>query len=122
MMPLAPSEISSVPSRPCPAEGMKIPEHLPSACSTSGERTTWAKCGEPISSSPSATSTRFTGSLRPAPWMACSAARNAPSGPFWFTAPRPTMHLPKPGLSTRRASKGGELHSRGSTCLTSYMK
>ena len=39
-------------------------------------------CGEPISSSPSATSTRFTGIFFPAPRIACSAASNAASGPF----------------------------------------
>ena len=69
-----------------------------SAASTSGRRTICGKCGEPISSSPSATKTKLTGSLRPAPRMACSAARNVASGPFWFTAPRPTTTLPKPGL------------------------
>ena len=79
-------------------------------------------CGEPISSSPSAISTRFTGIFRPAPRMACNAARKAASGPFWLTAPRPTIALPSPGLSTMRASSGGEVHSAGSNCLTSYMK
>src|SRR5437588_2653643 len=54
--------------------------------------------------------------------MACSAARNDASGPFWFTAPRPTTHLPSPGLSTSAASNGGDDHSLGSACFTSYMK
>ena len=45
--------------------------------------------------------------------MACSAARKAASGPFWLTAPRPTTTLPKPGLSTMRASNGGDDHSDG---------
>ena len=44
------------------------------------------------------------------------------AGPFWFTAPRPIMTLPSGGLSTIRASVGGEVHSAGSNCLTSYMK
>ena len=78
--------------------------------------------GEPISSSPSATSTRLTGIVRPAARMAWRAARNADSGPFWLTAPRPIITVPTPGLSTSRASSGGELHSAGSNCLTSYMK
>ena len=50
------------------------------------------------------------------------AARKVACGPFWFTAPRPTITLPNPGLSTMRASSGGEDHSAGSYCLTSYMK
>jgi hypothetical protein len=54
--------------------------------------------------------------------MACSAARNASSGPFSFTAPRPTTTLPSPGLSTNSAAQGGEDHSAGVTCFTSYMK
>ena len=70
-------------------------------------------CGEPISSSPSATSTRFTGSFLPAPRIACSAASNAACGPFWLTAPRPIITLPTPGLSTMRASSGGDDHSGG---------
>jgi hypothetical protein len=37
--------------------------------------------------------------------------RNAISGPFWFTAPRPTMTRPR-SLSTSRASSGGELTTR----------
>ncbi len=101
---------------------MNTPIELLSAASTSGRRTIWGKWGEPISSSPSATSTRFTGSLRPAPRMACRAARNAASGPFWFTAPRPTSTVPTPGFSTSDAAHGGEDHSVGSTCFTSYMK
>ena len=60
---------------------------------------------------------KFTGSLRPAPRMACSAARNVASGPFWLTAPRPTTTLPKPGLSTSAASHGGDDHSDGINLL-----
>src|SRR5207249_5757175 len=56
------------------------------------------------------------------PRMAWSVAKNAASGPFWFTAPRPTTILPGPGLSTRAAAHGGEVHSAGSACFTSYMK
>ena len=86
-------------------------------------RTISGMCGDPISSSPSATRTRFTGSFTPAPLNAWSAARNADSGPFWFTAPRPTRTLPKPGLSMILASNGGAVfHSAGSACFTSYMK
>ena len=54
--------------------------------------------------------------------IAWSAARNVASGPFWFTAPRPITTLPSPCLSTSAASHGGDDHSAGSTCLTSYMK
>src|SRR6266851_513246 len=99
-----------------------MPTVFESAAAISGRRTTCAKCTEPISSSPSPTSTRLTGGFRPAPRSAWSAARKVASGPFWFTAPRPTTTLPNPGLSTRRASHGGDDHSRGSTCFTSYMK
>jgi len=98
-----------------------MPMHLRSAASTSGVKTTWRKFGDAISSSPSATSTRFTGSFTPASLNACSAARHAISGPFEFVVPRPTMIFPTPGLSTIRASSGGELHSAGSNCLTSYI-
>ena len=98
------------------------PTHLRSAASTSGLKTICGKFGEPISSSPSQTSTRLTGSFWPAALNACSAARHATCGPFGFVAPRPTITLPTPGLSTSRASSGGELHSAGSNCLTSYMK
>src|SRR5713101_7237643 len=122
MTPLAPSVRVTAPSSPCDAEGTKIPTQRPSAAWTSGRCTTCGKCGEPISSSPSATHTRFTGSFRPAPRMAWSAARNAASGPFWFTAPRPTTTFPSPGFSTSAASQGGEDHSDGFTCFTSYMK
>ena len=93
-----------------------------SAASTSGLNTICEKFGEPISSSPSQTSTRFTGSFRPAALNACSAARNAICGPFVFVAPRPTITCPTPGRSTIRPSSGGELHSAGSYCFTSYMK
>ena len=65
---------------------------------------------------------QITGGFLPAPRMAWSAARKAASGPFWFTAPRPTITFPRPGLSTSAASHGGEDHSAGSTCFTSYMK
>jgi hypothetical protein len=41
--PLAPSEISSVPSRFCPADGMKMPLQRESAFITSGACTTCAK-------------------------------------------------------------------------------
>ena len=44
----------------------------------------------------------MTGSFRPAPRMAWSAARNAASGPFWFTAPRPIDHLAEAGLVDER--------------------
>src|SRR5205809_7921332 len=74
---------------------MKTPVQRRSAAATSGRRTTCAKCGEPISSSPSATSTRFTGGFSPAPRMACSAARNAASGPFCAAA---HDDLAQPGL------------------------
>ena len=120
--PLAPSDTVTVPSGSCDDAGMKTPVQRLKAAITSGRRTTCGKWGEPISSSPSATRIRLTGHFRPAPWMACRAARNAASGPFWFTAPRPTTTLPKPGLSTSAASNGGEDHSAGSACLTSYMK
>ena len=33
-----------------------------------------------------------------------------------------SITLPRPGLSTMRASSGGEVHSAGSNCFTSYMK
>ncbi len=120
--PLAPRLTVTTPSGPCAALGMKSPEHFPSALTTSGCRTISGKCGEPISSSPSATSTRFTGGLRPAPRYAWSAARRADSGPFWLTAPRPMTTLPNPSFSTIAASNGGEDHSAGSACFTSYMK
>ena len=96
--------------------------HRARAASTSGLRTTWWKWGEPISSSPSATRTMFTGSFWPAPLKACRAARKVASGPFWLVAPRPIRALPTPGLSTTRASSGGDIHSDGSNCFTSYMK
>jgi hypothetical protein len=54
--------------------------------------------------------------------MAWSAASRAAWGPFWFTAPRPMITLPSPGLSTIAASNGGDDHSAGSACFTSYMK
>src|SRR2546427_4758831 len=62
--PLAPSVMVTCPSSPWAAEGMKMPMERLSAASTSGCRTIWGKCGEPISSSPSATSTKFTGGER----------------------------------------------------------
>src|SRR5437899_8581775 len=91
--PLAPRVMVTRPSDPCAADGMKIPSVRLRADCTSGRRTIWGKWGDPISSSPSATSTKLSGGLRPAPRMACSAARNVASGPFWFTAPRPTSTL-----------------------------
>src|SRR5437016_6061904 len=82
MTPFAPSVMVTSPSRPCEALGIKMPMQFFSAASTSGRRTTCGKCGEPISSSPSATKTRLTGSFLPAPRMAWRAARNEASGPF----------------------------------------
>src|SRR5690349_18106985 len=120
--PLAPRVMVTRPSDACAAAGMKIPIVRRNAASTSGRCTIWGKCGEPISSSPSATSTKLSGGLRPAPRMAWSAARNVASGPFWFTAPRPMSTLPRPGRSMRAAVQGGDDHSAGSACLTSYMK
>ena len=72
----------SVPSGSWKADGMNTPIVRFSAARTSGCATTCRKCGDPISSSPSATSTRLTGIFFPAPWIAWSAARNAASGPF----------------------------------------
>ena len=64
------------------------------------------KCGEPISSSPSATSTRLTGSFCPAPRMACSAARKRGlAGPSGSPRRGRSTTLPKPGLSTSAASE-----------------
>ena len=122
MTPFAPSETCTPPSRSCPASGMKTPTHVLSAAMTSGFSTTSPKCGEPISSSPSQTSTRLTGSFLPADLNAMSALRKAFSGPFWLTAPRPMQIVPSPSFGTRRASSGGELHSSGTNCFTSYMK
>jgi hypothetical protein len=101
---------------------MMTPRVLRSAAVTSGLETICEKLGEPISSSPSQTSTRFTGSFSRAALKARSAASSAICGPFVFVAPRPTITLPTPGLSTMRPSSGGELHSAGSYCFTSYMK
>src|SRR5215469_15804697 len=70
MTPFAPRNIDTPPSRPCEAKGMNTPLHFLSAAATSGLRTTCGKCGEPISSSPSATKTRLMGSFLPAPRMA----------------------------------------------------
>ncbi len=121
--PLAPSDTVTVPSASC-AGGGHEDAHAVGEGSRSppvAARSGW-KCGEPISSSPSATRTRLTGGFLPAPRITCSASSRAASGPFWLTAPRPTTTLPSPGLSTSAASKGGDVHSDGSTCFTSYMK
>ena len=80
--PFAPRLTVTIPSGSCDAAGMNTPTQRRSAASTSGLWTICPMCGEPISSSPSATITRFTGSFRLAPRIACSAARNAASGPF----------------------------------------
>ncbi len=64
MTPLAPKLMVTSPSGSCEALGMKMPIDLARAAAMSGRRTTSPKCGEPISSSPSATRTRFTGSFR----------------------------------------------------------
>ena len=121
-MPLAPASTVTLPSCSCEAFGSSTPMQGFTCGSTSGLPTISPKCGEPISSSPSQISTRFTGSFLPLVLNATSAARKAFSGPFWFTAPRPMMTVPRPGFSTRRPSSGGELHSSGTNCLTSYMK
>ena len=92
--PLAPSEISTAPVSLWLASGMMTPSQPFRAATTSGVCTIWWKWGEAISSSPSATSTRLTGSLRPAALKACRAARKVDSGPFWLTAPRPVTTLP----------------------------
>ena len=89
--PFDPRFTVTIPSKSCAAKGMNTPTHFLSAASTSGRLTSCGMCGEPISSSPSATITRFTGTFLPAPRIACSAARNAAAGHFGFTAPRPTI-------------------------------
>ena len=108
-IPLAPRLTWTPPSRSWLPSGMMMPTHLRSAASTSGLKTISRKFGEPISSSPSQTSTRFTGSFLPAALNACSAARNAICGPLVFVAPRP-MHdladarpVDDPRLERRRA-------------------
>ena len=108
MTPLAPRETVTTPSRPCDALGMKTPVVLASAaCTISGGRTICGKCGEPISSSPSATKTRLTGSFRPAPLKAWSAARKAASGPFWFDGAAADDALAEPRLvHDRRVERG----------------
>src|SRR5207249_11380497 len=58
MTPFAPRNIDTTPSRPCEAKGMHTPLHFFNAAATSGLPATCGKCGEPISSSPSATKTR----------------------------------------------------------------
>src|SRR5207244_3464471 len=83
----------TLPSGSCHAAGITTPTVFLSAAMTSGFVTTCLKCGEPISSSPSTTRTMFTGTFLPAPLIACSAARNAASGPFWLTAPRPSAAM-----------------------------
>ena len=77
---------------------MNTPMLFFSAAWMSGRSTSLPMFGEPISSSPSATSTRLTGIACFASRIACSAVRNAISGPFWLTAPRPIITLPSPGL------------------------
>jgi len=74
------------------------------------------------SSSPSQTSTRFTGSFRPAALRRAEPRATQSGDPWCWWLPRPTMILPTPGRSTMRPSSGGELHSDASNCLTSYMK
>ena len=44
------------------------------------------------------------------------------AGPSGSRRRGPSATLPKPGLSTSAASQGGDDHSAGSTCFTSYMK
>src|SRR5215472_15952819 len=119
--PFAPKDMVTVPSSPCADDGVKTPTHLRSAAVTSGRCTICWMCGEPISSSLSQTNTKFTGSLRPEARIAWTAARNAPCGPFELTAPRPTTTFPNPDLSTSVGVNGGDDHSDGSTCLTSYI-
>ena len=82
MSPLLPSVMITLPSHSCAASGMNTPTLFDSALLTSGASTICGKFGEPISSSPSATSTRLTGILRPAPRIAWSAASSADCGPF----------------------------------------
>src|SRR5438309_226944 len=64
--PLAPSVMVTWPSDAWAAEGMKIPATRRRAACTSGRRTIWGKWGDPISSSPSATSTKLSGGFLPA--------------------------------------------------------
>ena len=100
--PLAPRLTVTAPSASCSPIGMKTPMLFFSAAWMSGRSTSLPMLGEPISSSPSATSTRLTGIACFASRIACSAVRKAISGPFWLVAPRPTIALPSPGLSTMR--------------------
>src|SRR6266540_2713836 len=65
--PFAPRVMVTRPSDPCAAAGMKIPMVRRRAACTSGRRTIWGKCGDPISSSPSATSTTLSGGFLPGP-------------------------------------------------------
>ena len=93
----------TLPSRSCAAARHEDARRMRlSAASTSGRRTICGKCGEPISSSPSATSTRLTGSFaRRRGWRA--APRGTPtSGPFWLTAPRPIIDFAEAGLVDER--------------------
>src|SRR5215510_6369904 len=68
--PFAPRLIVTSPPGSCDGKGMNTPSQRFKAERTSGRLTTCEKCGEPISSSPSATNTRLTGGFLPAPRMA----------------------------------------------------
>ena len=102
----------------CMRQGMKTPAHLLSAASTSGRRTTCGKCGEPISSSPSATKTRFTGSFRPGAVDRMKGGQERGLRPLLVDRAAAHEHLAEPrlvhqrGLQWRRGPLGriGLLH------------
>ena len=114
MSPLEPRLISTLPSFSCSWLGMKTPMLRSSAWRTRGVMTASSKFGEPTSSSPSAMSTRLTGSLRPAPRIACRAARQRGLRAFLVGRAAADQdralagHFDEPRLPGRRAPLGGD--------------
>src|ERR1700759_371893 len=73
--PLAPAATCTLPSVSCEASGKSTPTQPFMCGKTSGLLTISPKCGEAISSSPSQTSTRLTGSFLPVALNAASALK-----------------------------------------------
>ena len=89
----------------------------------SGRWTTCGKCGEPISSSPSATKTRFTGQLAARGFEGVQRGEERRLGPFLIHGAAADEDFAEAGLvDDARLRTAARTTPTGSACFTSYMK
>jgi len=97
--------------------GMKIPRQFFNAAITSGLRTFAESAVKPISSSPSATNTKFTGSLLLAPRIACRRGEERCFRTFLVDGGSAHDDFPQSRPVNESGFEWREDHSAGSACF-----